>query len=342
MQYIRVDANEHIGIGHLMRMLSVAEALRTHNEAVTFITADDNSAELIKKHGFANICMNTQWNELESEIDVIERIIKTNQISVLIIDTYYVTPKYLLRIGKLVKMVYFDDIDKFMYPVDLLINYNIYAQDMDYEGRYGNAGLKTKFALGCGYAPLRAEFCGSSRRTYTSGRILVSSGGTDNYNLAGRFLEAVSKQNWFDSYAFDVIIGNFNVHAAQLAQQWGDAENISLLQNIDDVAYYMRNCDMAISAAGVTMYELCACGTPAVIYTLADNQIRAAEKFAEKHLAKYAGDIRDNTELKISNIVKNVEALLYNKETLVTVGENMRQIVDGKGCERIARLILGV
>ncbi|MCR5796546.1 MAG: hypothetical protein K6G63_01315 [Eubacterium sp.] len=43
----------------------------------------------------------------------------------------------------------------------------------------------------------------------------------------------------------------------------------------------MQKCDIAISAAGSTLYELCACGVPTITYTTADNQIKA-EKFLAK------------------------------------------------------------
>lgn len=36
----------------------------------------------------------------------------------------------------------------------------------------------------------------------------------------------------------------------------------------------MQKADIAISAGGFTLYELCACGTPTITYCMADNQMR--------------------------------------------------------------------
>ena len=49
---IRVDANEYIASGHIMRCLSIADALLELGEDVVFFTSDDSASDLIKKVGF--------------------------------------------------------------------------------------------------------------------------------------------------------------------------------------------------------------------------------------------------------------------------------------------------
>lgn len=44
----------------------------------------------------------------------------------------------------------------------------------------------------------------------------------------------------------------------------------------------MQQCDMAVSAAGSTLYELCACGMPTITYVLADNQKLEKVLYVEK------------------------------------------------------------
>lgn len=52
MIYIRADANEIIGTGHVMRCLSIAEESRRRGEEVTFIAADNNSKKAVEIKGF--------------------------------------------------------------------------------------------------------------------------------------------------------------------------------------------------------------------------------------------------------------------------------------------------
>ena len=50
--YIRVDMNEIIATGHVMRCLSVADAAREMGKETVFITADEKPVELLKGRGY--------------------------------------------------------------------------------------------------------------------------------------------------------------------------------------------------------------------------------------------------------------------------------------------------
>ena len=47
MIWIRADANKEIGSGHMMRCLSVAEALKKRGEQVIFVVADEEATQLL-------------------------------------------------------------------------------------------------------------------------------------------------------------------------------------------------------------------------------------------------------------------------------------------------------
>ena len=99
--YIRVDGNEQIGTGHIMRCLAIAETLRRNKTDVVFIVADTRSESLILNKGFKTICLNTIWNKLDSEIEIIAQILVEENIRKLLIDDYFVTENYLKRLSDL-------------------------------------------------------------------------------------------------------------------------------------------------------------------------------------------------------------------------------------------------
>ncbi|MCI8455424.1 MAG: UDP-2,4-diacetamido-2,4,6-trideoxy-beta-L-altropyranose hydrolase [Lachnospiraceae bacterium] len=343
MQYIRVDANERIGTGHVMRCLSIAKELRNRQEETVFLIADSDSSELISEHGFPFICLSSVWNDLEYEMDVLIQVIVEQNISRLLIDSYFVTKPYLEIIGRYTKIIYLDDLNRFIYPVDFLVNYNFYAENLDYSFRYREAGLETKFVLGSQYVPLRKEFSSVTRTINQKvSNILISTGGTDPYNVAGELLLALTRQVWFENYDYYVIIGKYNKNQDTLKLQWGDKRNVHLICNCTNLADYMKTCDIAITAGGVTTYELCACGIPSIMYTLADNQLDIAKTVSDRNLIPWTGDVRTDRDSCMEAILRYIELFSHNYSLREKICKDMQRAVDGNGVERLAAILLTV
>ena len=343
MRYFRVDGNAEIGTGHIMRCLSIARAFQNSGESVTFIVADLCCEEIIRKNNINIICLESTWNELDKEIEQISFTIVDEKIECLIIDSYFVTNQYLRALRKITKLVYIDDIDSMLYPVDVLINYNIYAEKILYQERYRAVGLDTDFVLGCAYVPLRKEFSNVERKINKSvKRILITSGGTDTYNVIGKLLHAIQRWPDFADIEYHVIIGALNKNKELLLKLWRDKKNIHLHFNTPDMAKYMVECDVAITAGGSTAYELCACGTPSIIYTVADNQRRTAETFSEMCLMYYAGDVRGDMGKCFSNIEKYLRIYMGRYDLRKSISQRMQSVVDGKGCENIVSALMNI
>ena len=160
MFYIRTDMNSIIATGHVMRCLSIADAMRKSGEEVTFILADTNPVELLSKRGYNYIVLNIKWNDMESELEELQKIFRERSIDKILIDSYQVTKFYLETVRKLVRIVYIDDLNAFDYPVDTLICYVNYWRKFSYEQRYNG----TKLLLGTEYAPIREAFQNCERK----------------------------------------------------------------------------------------------------------------------------------------------------------------------------------
>ena len=79
MLYIRADMNEQIATGHIMRCLSIADALIVAGESVTFILADEQAVDLLKQRGYDAIVLHTEWNQMEKELPALSHVIIKNQ-----------------------------------------------------------------------------------------------------------------------------------------------------------------------------------------------------------------------------------------------------------------------
>ena len=332
MLYIRTDVNEIIATGHVMRCLSIADAARKQGEGTTFILADENGENLIRERGYQTIILHTKWDEMERELPVLKNIIKENGITTLLIDTYQVTRGYLDELSSYVKTIYIDDFAQEIYPVTALICYMSHWKKLRYIE--GNRGLNRKLLLGMKYVPVREVFQNLEKKEIKSrvNSILLLSGGTDPYNVLSEILDTITEY-YFNEIV--VICGRYYENIDELIEKNKGFNNIKILKSIDNIEDYMKKADVAISAGGTTLYELCACGTPTISYAFADNQIENVKGFAENEMIEYAGDVR------YDNIFENIKVIFEKYSESVEIRERysrkMQETVDGKGATRIVK-----
>lgn len=337
MLYIRADGNAAIGTGHIMRCLSIAQAVKKQGQTCTFIVADHEMISLLKAQGFPYICLHSLWNDLDQETAQIEDLIQERSIRTLLIDSYFVTPDYLRRLHRLTHVAYMDDLNQFTYPCSALVNYNIYADQWDYPGRYP----ATQLLLGPQYAPLRGEFQGLPKRRLREEirDVLVTTGGSDPLNVAGRFAERAVQMPVFSGVTFHIVAGRFNPHRPMLERLASLCPGIELHCDVQCMSKLMLTCDAAVSAAGTTLYELCACGVPTVTYALADNQLPGAAAFDRNGMMLYAGDVRENSAFA-ETLCGRLAALSGDCPLRKRMSEQMQQTVDGDGAARLADWLL--
>ena len=102
----------------------------------------------------------------------------------------------------------------------------------------------------------------------------------------------------------------------------------------------MLKCDIAISAAGTTLYELCACGIPTVSFSFADNQILPTETFGEKALMLNAGDSR-RCESFFESLNEKLSLLIGDCKLRQEMSRSMQSVIDGNGACRVATELIG-
>lgn len=340
--YIRADGNEIIASGHVMRCLAIAEQIRKLGAEVTFIVADSRPCSLIEDRGFSVVVLNTQWDDLDKETEVLCSYIQKHQADVLLLDSYYVTEDYLQKITQYIKIVYVDDLNRFAYPVHTLINYGAFTQKSMYESTYQEAGIHTHFLIGSEYIPLRGEFAGQTYEVRdTVKKILITTGGTDQLNVAGNLLERMIGKPELMGLEYHVIVGCFNRNKEKLNSLREKYSNIYLHENVTNMSEWMRCCDVAISAAGTTTYELCVCGIPSICLEVADNQ-EGAVAWEENDYMGYAGNGAKAMEQCMTRCVELLLEYVGSYELRKKRSERMQDLVDGHGALRIAEYVMTI
>ena len=343
--YIRADGNERIGTGHIMRCLAIAQAIKRQGGNAVFLVAEEALEPLIRQHGFEAVCLKAQWDDLEQELEGLADLIRQEGIPVLLVDSYYVTPRYLETLGQYTKLAYIDDLGLCAYPVDLLIRYGLCAAPAALKSRSarnpaGQADRSCPGILeGCRYVPLQSQFSAVPRRE-TAGqaaRILVLTGGTDPFHAALGIAEYAASAEKYRGLVFDIVCGRYNPDYERLRELAMENQQIEVYRNVTDMAGRMQEADIAITAGGTTVYELCACGTPSVCYVMADNQMPNARALAREGLMLYGGDVRQGHWQE--EVFVRLDRLLADAGLRKEMAAGMQRLVDGKGADRIARAL---
>ena len=340
MFLFRADGNEKVGTGHIMRCLSIADSLKSKGEEAVFAAADDKMKMLIEKRGYECVVLHTSFENMEDELSALTELPVFKSASAVIVDSYFVTERYFNIIGESKKTVYIDDRAAYAFEPDMLINYNVFADIEKYKKLYKNK-KEPEFILGPAYAPLRKEF-GIKKDRGSKGKaenILIMTGGADPVHaapkLAQRIIDDTDPQTQSD-ICFHFVVGAMSTDHEKMAELRDKSNGkIVLHKNVTDMKALMESCDIAVSAAGSTLYELCACEVPTITYILADNQIPAEKVFLESGAMLSAGDAREG-DLFYERLYDRIKELTRNPSECERLSRAAASITDGKGAERIA------
>ena len=360
----RVDAGLHIGSGHVMRCLTLADALHKQGAECVFICRlfSGNLCDLIEQKGY-QVCslpnseffeptynqeqkiphehwLGVNWQEdARQTIDYFKQLsVSSDKPNWLIIDHYALDYQWENTVKVYVdNIMVIDDLADRKHHCQLLLDQNLGTKLDDYKDFLPD---DCATLLGPKYALLRDEFyqrrkVSLKRREATTKikQILITMGGIDQYNITGELLNALKGCLIPSGCKLVVVMGSQAPHLEKVKKiaptmPW----ETQVLVNIANMAELMVESDLAIGAAGSTSWERCCLGLPSIMFITAMNQMAIARSFQQKNLAFIinATDCIEN-ELKRSLIEIQKPNNLMNFSFRVSV------IVDGMGVKRVLR-----
>ena len=336
---IRADGNEKIGSGHIMRTKSIANELKGLGAKVLYALADERGKRLINNE-FQSVILSSNYECLDDEIDALSSVIKEQKIKIILLDSYFVTPKYFKELKKLAKVAYIDDLDAFAYECEALINYGAFFDKNEYKARQN---LAKKHFLGSEFAPLRAEFRSTQKSSKNTQKkqVLLTTGNTDLLGIMPRLLEAFLSDESLKNLEFLAISGAFNEHENQLLALSAKHKNIKVLKNPENMAQIMSEADFVLSAGGSTLYELASLAKAVICFSIAANQ-NNIKSWAEAGAMLYAGDAKADSHSVVARSVNLLKSLLNDENLAKTLGQKAHFFVDGKGAIRLAKELLNL
>lgn len=346
----RVDASAVIGSGHLMRCLTLAKALQQSGWSVVFACRahSGNLIQWLRDQGLDVLeltapATNTQatgyaaWLGVTEQQDATELIGQLQQpVDLLVIDHYGLSKTFEQAMTSFYrKLLVIDDLANRPHHCDYLLDQNLYPQ---LHNRYDLlVNKETTLLLGPSYVLLRPEFATYQRTTKADQlRFLVFYGGTDELNLTNLTILALQQLQKTDFHA-DIVIGLANPHRIELEKLCTKDSRFILYVNTPQMAELMSQATLMIGAGGSTHWERCALALPAVVVTLAENQLASTLCLADTGACVYLGPGQD---LTAALLAQQLQQLLDNPEQLQQMSKQAKQLVpQGGGCAAIVDLL---
>lgn len=359
---IRADASLQIGSGHVMRCLSLADELASHNASCLFICREHsgNLIRLIRDKGYPVLALpNTQsalngsnslahsaWlgSTQEEDASACREALENLEPDWIIVDHYSLDSTWervVKPLGR--KLMVIDDLADRSHECDLLLDQNLGRNSYDYLSRISE---KCKLLIGPQYSLLRQEFSNlrnqSLERKSKGGlrSLLVTMGGVDQHNATAKVLNALRNFQFSHDITINVVLGSaapWIDHVKEVAFTMPHRTNV--LVNIGNMASIMAESDLAIGAAGSTSWERCCLGLPTLMAILADNQMMIGKALHVGGAAVLIGcpedaDFEQRLSVELSRLA-NSDASLHAMSAVAA------EVTNGLGCSVVADMLLG-
>lgn len=332
----RLDSNEYVASGHMFRCVTIANALRKKNVKVIFLLAEEKNTELLLKNKFKYIVFHGHWNDYDQDIDAIQNVIGNEEIDILVVDSYKATKTFLEQINRKTPVFLLDDMCKEQYNVNTVLHISEWEGNTPLKELYKDSCVKT--ISGLKYVPLREEFT-EDKMCDPQKQILITTGGTDAYHVSYRVAQLLLNESKLNEFSILVVCGSDNQDYDKLCDLRKKEARLNVIRNAWNMAELMRQSTFAVSAGGMTIYELSAVHCPTVALAISDDQLRFLTEMQKLGIVLYAGDIRQNKEDTYGRLMQCVIRLL-DKTEIETMQSHMQCLVDGKGADRISCEIL--
>jgi len=335
--FIRVDSSPEIGIGHMMRCLTLAQELKNNFDKIIFLTQKDsgNFIGTIMKNEFEVIFIPTTNNDP----NIIKNLITaySENKNFLLIDHYDIGTNFESSLKNTFERIFvIDDLANRKHDCDLLIDQNYYRDlNQRYEKLIQNGTIAL---LGPKYAIIRPEFRIINKKAIKKNsqmkKILVSFGGSDPTNECKKVLDALCS---IENSKFEIVVvaGIYNHKFEQLKKLYEKYSNIKIYSHVNDLSRLMLNSDLFIGAGGTTTWERFYMGLPSTVTIISDDQKESIEFLSDMgHIINLGLAKNVTPKTYIQTLQKPNSDLVYNMSL------HNQKLVDGNGSNRIKKQII--
>lgn len=276
---IRTNGGHGIGLGHYRRCAALGLALKKAYECelIWLGNTEDWSTNVADRVIYLP----------ENRFDVEElRTINKLQPDLTIVDSYEPDFRWLMTLNQVSRTMLFDDNMRFeKMPANYVINGNIFARDLPYEGAFRD----TRFLLGRKYLFLSPEYMNVKSMDPVPNRVLVTTGSGDERDLLPRLI------NWLGEihgWTYQIVIGPYCENWHLIKKSTKEDPRFDYVLTPKTLRDEIQKSRLILCASGTTAYEAMVIGRPMILFQTAENQTLLGHALEKRSLAYNLGDCR--------------------------------------------------
>jgi spore coat polysaccharide biosynthesis protein SpsF len=324
---IRCDGGGQYGYGHVKRTVALARALRDREGigSVFAVNGTTDALAPIQHAGFEAISL-----DRSHDAEMLENLVVTRKPDLLICDLRDgldgPTLEFVARNVSITAVI--DDASDRRLAADVAYFPPVpQAFQLDWTGSDCVARIGWEWAL-LGLAKAKLK----ERVHAARPKLLVTMGGSDPAGLTLRSARALSQLD--PAFRARFVIGPGMKDGPRVARIIsGMAPNFETIEGANGLATEFAACDMALTAFGVTAYELAAYGVPALYIALTEDHALSASAFEDAGMGTLLGL---ESRIEDSDIAQGMWALLGDTTRRREMRAAGLMTIDGDGAARIA------
>ncbi len=332
------DAGPRVGGGHVMRSLTLAQALEAEGATCTFLVTPSGKA-VLEAFGGGMPYVETDDITLAELIECAAEVARDHD--AVVIDHYGLSALDHLAIADGRPTLVIDDLADRPLAADLVLDSGPARKAEDYEDL---VGLETQLLLGPDNAPVRPAFPALRREALARRagappvrRILVSLGLTDLDGITGRIVDLMLPLT--GDATLDVVLGSGAPSLHRLRGLAIHEPRLVLHVDSQDMPRLTLDADLAVGAGGSTSWERCVLALPTLLLVLAANQREASQALALAD-AVVALDVADQDFDTI--FAAELRRLLDDPLLRDRLSSASAAVCDGRGAARVAARFLAL
>lgn len=329
---IRCDGDYEIGLGHVVRCLALADELTGQGCRVSFAMRV-GALGVMRVEPRYSVLQPDQGGPAFDYEAWLRGCLEQTAARVLILDSRDGLPRAVVERlrdrGTLIVTI--DDPEEKRLATDLAFYPPVpQVKEVDWSGFTGT------LYTGWEYVILRKEFAAAHERPRNKiPKVLVTMGGSDPAGLTLKALKALKRVKG-PLHIYIVIGGGFRQRKELNTLSKDTGHDFKILENVQDMAALMAECDLAVASFGATAYELAAVGVPAVLLSLSKDHERSAQAFVDAQIVESIGLY---WKVPVNLISKSVGYLLNDQRKRESMTKRAINLMIGQGSKRVSEII---